>query len=68
MLGEGESPQGSVKRAAGSRDLALVHQKLTVVQPDPRHLGEKKINYYHVYANKKLVQENSCSRTFHNTS
>ena len=38
VLGEGESPEGAVKSATCASNLALVHQKLAVVQPDTRHL------------------------------
>ena len=38
MLGEGECSEGAVKRPPCTSDLALVHQKLAVVQPYPRHL------------------------------
>ena len=39
MLGEREGTQGTVKCPPGQRHLALVHQELTVVNPDTRHLG-----------------------------
>ena len=38
VLGEGEGPEGAVKGATCTGDLALIHQKLAVVQPDTRHL------------------------------
>ena len=42
MLGEGQGLQGSVKGPSGLGHLALVHQELAVVQPDPGHLeGEE---------------------------
>ena len=38
MLCDGEGTKCSVKCSSGSRDLALLHQKLTVVHPYARHL------------------------------
>ena len=38
VLGDGQSPQGTVKDAPRPRDLFLVDQKLAVVHPNPRHL------------------------------
>ena len=38
VLGEGEGPEGTVKGTSCACDLALVHEKLAVVQPDARHL------------------------------
>lgn len=38
VLCDGQGPEGAVKRAAGVRDTALVHQELAVVQPQTGHL------------------------------
>ena len=38
VLGEREGLQGSVEGTPCLRDLSLVHEELTVVQPDTRHL------------------------------
>ena len=43
MLSEGQCPQGAVECPPGTSDLALVHEELTVVQPDPRHLRQHSI-------------------------
>ena len=38
MLSYRQGPEGTVECLPGPRDLALLHEKLAVVQPDPRHL------------------------------
>ena len=44
MLGDGQSPQRTVQGPTCPCQLGLVHQKLTVVQPDARHLTKHAMN------------------------
>lgn len=43
VLRNWQCPQGPVKGSPGTSDLALVNQKLAVIQPDSRHLTIEQI-------------------------
>ncbi len=38
VLSQGEGSQSTVKGSSGPGDLALLHQELTIINPDSRHL------------------------------
>ena len=60
MLGDGQRPQGSVEGTPRPRHLALVHEELAVVQPNPRHLskeimrGKKELKFWNLFYSVSL--------------